>query len=172
MKKHDFTEPEQRQKKGWPLLLFLIVLLLLAGIGLFAWLVFAGQTPQASNISTNPHFSATTQSSATTGKGTPPEVANDVRQQVAQKLHLSLDQLTAKLQSGVPIDSLATQQGISADSWRAFVIATYQAAYEREVSAGKVTQVRADHDMRNIRSYPLDALNGWVTNDCLGVTTE
>jgi hypothetical protein len=160
-----FTKPEQ--KKGWSRLLLLIGLLLVVGIGLPGWLIVARQTPAPSSVSTNPHFSAT---ALTTGKGTLPEVASAVRQQVAQKLHLTVDQLTAKLQAGVPIESLATQQGMSPDAWRTFVIATYQAAYDQAVSAGKLTQAQADHDMHNIRAYPPDALNGWVTNDCLGVT--
>ena len=165
MIKDTYTEPEQ--KKGGPRLLLLISLLLVVGLGLLGWQVFARQTPAPSSVSTNPHFSAT---SAPVSKGTPPEVANAVRQQVAQKLQLSVDQLTTKLQAGVPIESLAAQQGMSADAWRTFVIATYQAAYDQAVSTGKLTQARADHDMHSIRSYPPDALNGWVTNDCLGVT--
>lgn len=167
MTKDNFTESEHQQKRGWPRLLLLTILLLVVGSGLLVWQVFARQTPQASSISNNPHFSA--QSSPPASKGTPPEVANIVRQQVAQKLLLSVDQLATKLQSGVSIEALAAQQGMSPGEWHTFVITTYQAAYEREVRAGKVTQARADHDMRNIRSYPLDALNGWVTNDCLGV---
>jgi hypothetical protein len=177
MEKYDLPERERRRRNLWPFLL-LIVVLLLAGGGLFAWLMVARQPAQPSLVSTNPHFSATAQSSTTTGqspasaKGTPPAVANDVRQRVAQRLHLSVDQLTAKLQSSIAIDSLAAQQGMSSDAWRTFVLATYQAAYEKEVRAGNVAQARADHDMRNIRSYPLDALNSWVTSDCLGVTPD
>ena len=160
-----FTEPEQ--KKGGFRLLLLIGLLLVVGIGLLGWLVFARQTSAPSSISTNPHFNATVTNAS---KGTPPEVANTVRQQVAQKLRLTVDQLTAKLQADVAIESLAAQQGMSADAWRTFVIATYQAAYDQAASAGKLTQAQADHTMHNIRAYPPDALNAAVTNDCLGVT--
>lgn len=171
METYNMPEQEQRRRKSWPLLLLIVVLLLVGG-GLFAWLVVAKQSSPPASVSTNPHFSATTQAGTSSGKGTPSTVANDVRQQVAQRLHLSVNQLTMKLQSGAAIDALATQQGMSADAWRAFVIATYQAAYEKEVQAGNVTQVRAGHDMRNIRAYPFDALNGWVTNDCLGATPQ
>ncbi|HEY0755669.1 MAG TPA: hypothetical protein VGD98_17055 [Ktedonobacteraceae bacterium] len=170
MTKDTFTESEQ--KKGSLRLLLLISLLLVVGGGLLAWQFFTRQTPQASNISTNPHFNATAQSSPSASKGTPPEVVSVVRQQVAQQLHLSVAQLVAKLQAGVAIETLAAQQGMSADAWRTFVIATYQAAYNQAVSAGQLTQANADHDMHNIRSYPSDALNGWVTNDCLSATTE
>ena len=166
MTKDDFTEPEQQQKKDWSLLLLLIGLLIVVGSGLLAWQVFARQTPQASSISNNPHFSA--QSSPPAGKGTPPEVANVVRRQVAHKLHLSVDQLMTKLQSGVSIEALAAQQGMSPGEWHTFVIATYQAAFEQAVSAGKLAQARADRYMHNIRSYPPDALDNWVTMDCLG----
>lgn len=166
MIKNTSTEPEQK-KSGTRLLLF-IGPLLVVGLGLLGWQVFVRQTPAPSNVSTNPHFRAT--STLISSKGTPPEVANVVRQQVAQKLHLSVDQLTTKLQAGVAIESLAAQQGISAEAWRTFVLTTYQTAYNQAVSSGQVTQARADHDMHNIRAYPPAALNGWVTNDCLGVT--
>lgn len=162
---------EQQPKKGWRFHLLFIALVLIVGIGLLIWQALARQTASTANISNNPHFSSSTQA-ATVSKATPPTVANDVRQQVAQKLHLSVDQLTIKLQAGVLIESLATQQGMSPEGWRTFVIATYQAAYNKEVGAGKVTQAQADHYMHNIRSYPLDALNGWVTNDCLGITDQ
>jgi hypothetical protein len=172
MEEYDMPERERQRRNVWPFLL-LIAVLLLAGGGLFVWLVIASQPPQPSSVTTTSHFSSTTQPSAAAGgKGTPPTVAGDVKQQVAQQLRLSVGQLTTKLQSGVAIDSLAAQQGMSSDAWRAFVIATYQAAYEKEVRAGYVTQARADHDMHNLRSYPLDALNTWATNDCLGITPE
>ena len=112
------------------------------------------------------------QSSPPASKGTPPEVANIVRQQVAQKLHLSVDQLTTKLQSGVSIEALAAQQGMSPGEWRTFVIATYQAAFEQVVNARKLAQVLADRYMHNIRLYPPDALDNWVTMDCLGSASE
>src|SRR6266702_3765265 len=125
MAKDDFTEPEQQQqqKKGRTRILLLIGLLLVVGSGLLDWQVFAPQTPQATSISNNPHFSV--QSSPPASKSTPPEVANVVRRQVAQKLHLSVDQLTTKLQSGVSIEALAAQQGMSPNEWRTFVIDTY-----------------------------------------------
>jgi hypothetical protein len=91
---------------------------------------------------------------------------------VAQQLHLSVDQLTAKLQSGISIESLVTQQGMSSAQWHTFVINTYQAAYNSAVSARKVVQGRADNDMHHIRAYPPDALDGWVTMDCLGTTAQ
>jgi hypothetical protein len=162
---------EQQPKKGWRFHLLFIALVLIVGIGLLTWQVLTRQTASTSSVSNNPHFSSSGQAT-TVSKATPPVVANDVRQQVAQKLHLPVDQLTTKLQSGVLIESLATQQGMSTDGWRTFVIATYQAAFNKEVSAGKVTQAQADHYMHNISSYPFDALNGWVTNDCLGITGQ
>ena len=164
------TMTDTQQKKGGPRLLLLIGLLLVVGLGLLGWQIFAHQASAPSNnINTNAHFRAT---STSVSKGTPPGVANIVRQQVAQKLQLSVDQLIARLQAGTPIETLAAQQDIPADTWRTFVITTYQAAYNQAVSAGQLTQARADHDMRNIRSYPPDALNAWVTNDCLGITAS
>jgi hypothetical protein len=102
------------QKKGSPRLLFLIGFLLIAGLGLLGWQVFAHQASTPSNsVSTNAHFNATSTSSS---KGTPPEVATIVRQRIAQRLPLSVDQFTARLQAGTPIETLATQQRMSADA--------------------------------------------------------
>lgn len=167
MNDNTFTNPEQ--KKGGPRLLLPLILLLIVGIGLLSWFVFTRQTSAPSSVNINPHFNTTVTS---VSKGTPSEVATLVRQQVAQKFHLTVDQLTTQLQSGTAIASLAEQQGMSADAWRTFVLATYQAAYNQAVSAGKLTQARADHDMQNIRTYPPDALNNWITNDCLGITAS
>lgn len=164
MENQDFTI-QKRQRKGRQLLFILVGVLFVGGIGALTWWQIAGQqTPQAASIENNSHFSTATPVS----KNTPPEVASDVRQHVAQQLHLSVDQLTVKLQSGVAIEALATQQGISSAQWRTFVVDTYQAAYNRAVSAGSLAQARADNDMRHIRTYPPDALDGWVTMDCLG----
>lgn len=166
------TMTDPRQKKSGPRLLFVIGVLLVVGLGLLGWQVFMHQPSSApsNTVSTNTHFSAT--STSVSSKGTPPEVATIVRQQIAQQLHLSVDQLTARLQAGTPIETLAVQQGMSADGWRTFVLATYQSAYNQAVSAGQLPQASADHDMRNIRAYPPDALNTWVTNDCLGITAS
>ena len=164
MENQDFNA-QKRQRKGRLLLFILVGVLFVGGIGVLIWWQIAGQqTPQASSIANNSHFSTSTPVS----KNTPPEVANDVRQHVAQQLHLSVDQLTAKLQSGMAIEALAAQQGMSSVQWRTFVIDIYQAAYNHAVSAGSLAQARADSDMRHIRAYPPDALDGWVTMDCLG----
>src|SRR5947209_7961276 len=156
---------QKQQKKGRLFLFLLVGVLFVVGIGVLTWWqIFGQQMPHASGINNNTHFSTSTPVS----KNTPPEVASDVRQHVAQQLHLSVDQLTAKLQSGVSIKSLAMQQGMSSAQWHTFVIDTYQAAYNRDVSAGKLEQARADNDMRHLRSNPPDALGGWVTMECLG----
>jgi hypothetical protein len=90
---------------------------------------------------------------------------------VAQQLQLSVSQLQAQLQAGTPIETLATRVGLSQEQWHTFVLDTYQAAYDHAVSAGAVTQQQADHDMHNIRLYPLSALDEWVTGDCLGISS-
>ena len=168
-------EEPQHTKRRLPLILLMAVLVLavVGGGGVLAWQLLAqpGLTSNGSP-SGGPAAQAT---QATTGsqqgKGTPPPVAAEVRQQMAQQFQLSVSQLQAQLRAGTPIETLATRVGLSQDQWHTFALDTYQTAYDHAVSAGEVTQQRADHDMQNIRHYPLSALDEWVTGDCLGTSS-
>ena len=107
-------------------------------------------------------------SSNQSGKGTSPEVADYVRQHLAQGLHLSTAQFIAMLQTGEAIGSLAAQQGLSGGEWHTLEVTTYQAAYDRLVSEGKMTRQDAGFRMSAIRSYPQTVLDYLAMTDCLG----
>jgi hypothetical protein len=168
-------EELQHTKRRLPLI-FLSAILILAvgGGGVLAWQLLSSPSFMANGSPAGPpatQASQTTVPGSQQGKGTPPTIAAEVRQQVAQQFQLSVSQLQAQLQSGTPIETLAMQAGMSQERWRTFVIDAYQSAYDHAVSVGAVTQQRADHDMHNIRLYPLSALDGWVTGDCLGTSS-
>jgi hypothetical protein len=165
-------EEPQHARSRLPLILLMVTLILAVGGGGFlAWQLLAPPGLTAIGSPSGGPASQATQATATgsqQGKGTPPAVAAEVRQQVAQQLQLSVSQLQAQLQAGTPIETLATRVGMSQEQWHTFALDTYQTAYDHAVSAGEVTQQQADHDMHNIRQYPLSALDEWVTGDCLG----
>ncbi len=173
MSKQEEPQPTRRRL---PLILLMVILVLavVGGGGFLAWQLLAPSSLTANGSPSGGSPAQATQATSTglePGKGTPPAVAAEVRQQVAQKLHLSVSQLQAQLQSGTPIETLAAHVGMSQDQWQTFVLDTYQTAYDHAVSAGAVTQQQADHDMQNIRRYPLSALDEWVTGDCLGTSS-
>lgn len=168
-------EEPQHLKRRLPLILLsaILVLAIVGGGGVLAWQLLATSSFTANGSPSGSAAQATqaTASGSQQGKGTPPAVAAEVRQQVAQQLQLSVSQLQAQLQAGTPIETLATRVGMSQEQWHTFVLDTYQTAYDHAVSAGAVTQQQADHDMHNIRLYPLSALDEWVTGDCLGISS-
>ena len=168
-------EESQHTKRRLPLILLIAILILaVGGGGVLAWQVFSSPGFTANGSPAGPPAAQASQTTATgsqQGKGTPPTVAAEVRQQVAQQFQLSVSQLQAQLQAGTPIETLAMHAGMSQEQWHTFVLDSYQAAYGHAVSAGEVTQQRADHDMHKITLYPLSALDAWVTGDCLGTSS-
>src|SRR5215467_179170 len=137
MVQSNFTKHDRSPGRGrrFPSLLFLLGgLILVGGAFLLGWQGLARQAPQRhTQVNASPQANQS-------GKGTPPEVADYVRQHLAQGLHLDTDQLIAKLQTGEAIGSLAAQQGLSGDQWHTLEVTTYQAAYDRLVSEGKMAR--------------------------------
>jgi hypothetical protein len=164
----NFTDDKRlrRQGRGSSYIFLLLGGLILLGGGLLlGWQVLGRQSsPQNST-----HIQANTSSAANQSvKGTPPEVAEYVRQHIAQGLHLSTEHFITKLRIGVAIGSLATQQGLTADQLRTLEVNTYQVAYDRLISDGKITRQDANIRMSAIRSYPQTELDYLVATDCLG----
>ena len=158
----ELDTPRRRGRRFPSLLVLLGGLIPVGGALLLGWQVLARQAPQR-HTQVN-----TSRSSNQSGKGTPPEVADYVRQHLAQGLHLSTAQFMAKLQAGEAIGSLAAQQGLSGDQWHILEVTTYQAAYDRLVSEGKMTRQDAGYRMSAIRSYTQTVLDYLATTDCLG----
>ena len=78
-----------------------------------------------------------------------PAVAN----QVAQGLHMTVDQLKTQLQSGKSLTDIATAQGVSASQLHTLVINAVQNAVNKAVSDGNLTQQQATNIMQMLQSH-------------------
>ncbi len=78
-----------------------------------------------------------------------PAVAN----QVAQGLHMTVDQLKTQLQSGKSLTDIATAQGVSASQLHTLVINAVQNAVNKAVSDGNLIQQQATNIMQMLQSH-------------------
>jgi hypothetical protein len=95
------------------------------------------------------------------------EVSVVVRQQVAQGLHLTPEDLSAKLTTGKTILEVAAQQQVSADQLYTIEVNAYIAAHAQLASEGKITRQQADQYDANTRQADANNLNAQVQADCL-----
>lgn len=97
----------------------------------------------------------------------PAEVSAVVRQQIAQGLHLTPDELSTKLASGETILEVAAQQQVSADQLFTIEVNAYIAAHQQLVNEGKISQQDADRYNAEYPDADPDSLNAQVQADCL-----
>ena len=106
------------------------------------------------------------------GNGGPQSKDNDrpqyfwdtLKSQVAQGLHLSVDQVKTKLQSGQHIQDVANAQGISQDQLHSIEINAIQSADDEMVRRGFTTQPSVGYDMQRWTQEEPMQLNGDVGN--------
>ncbi len=79
-----------------------------------------------------------------------PTVAN----QVAQGLHMSVDQLKTQLQSGKSLSDIASAQGVSSSQLQTIVTNAIQNAVNKAVSDGNLTQQQATNIMQMLQKNP------------------
>jgi len=87
-----------------------------------------------------------------------PKVAN----QVAQGLHMNVDQLKTQLQAGKSLSAIATAQGVSSSQLQTLVTSAIQNAVNKAVSDGNLTEQQATNFMQMLQSHAgfLDRLLG------------
>ncbi|GHO87991.1 hypothetical protein [Dictyobacter formicarum] len=78
----------------------------------------------------------------------------DAYQQLAQGLHLTTDQLTAQLKSGKKLTDIAKAQNVSSSNLQTLVNNIVSSTLKKAVSAGDLTQKRADTIMNSIKKHP------------------
>jgi polyhydroxyalkanoate synthesis regulator phasin len=79
-----------------------------------------------------------------------PAVAN----QVAQGLHMTVDQLKAQLQSGKSLSDITTAQGVSSSQLQTLATNAIQSAVTKAVSDGNLTQQQATNIMQMLQKNP------------------
>jgi polyhydroxyalkanoate synthesis regulator phasin len=77
-----------------------------------------------------------------------------VATQVAQGLHMTVDQLKAQLQSGKSLSAIATAQGVSSSQLQTLVTNTIQSTVTKAVSDGNLTQQQATNIMQMLQKNP------------------
>ena len=86
-----------------------------------------------------------------------------LKQRVAERLNMSVDQLTTQVSSGKQIADVAAAQGVSAAQLHTIILDAYQAAFDQAVKDGTYTQAQADQYMSGYRGRTASALNDTVT---------
>ena len=117
----------------------LVVVLILVGVGVFVLLpkVTSANSPQAT-----PSATATTKKTTITTivKGYIPTI----RDQMAQGLHLTSDQLMTDLRSGQTLDQIATTQKVSSTQLQTLISTSVTTGLQPAVDAGTLTQKQVD----------------------------
>lgn len=180
------SRPVSRSKRGPAILLLLGGVLIIAVGAIVAWQVLFPPSAPTSLRTTKTGTPAAQKGS--TSQATPPGW-NDpalywqtIREQVAQGLHLSVAQVTTKLQAagatstappssgkngaapdpGTPMTAVAVQQGISTDQLRTIELNALQRACDVMVAQGKLAQTAADQRMQTFRGFDQGTLNWYV----------
>jgi len=118
-----------------------ITLVLLAiGIGVYALLPAITSANASQAVTPTPGVTATT---TPKGNGTAKilkQYAPDIKNQIAQGLHLTPDQLTAQLQAGKTLSAIATAQNVSTTQLQTLISSALQNALSPAVTSGTLTQ--------------------------------
>ena len=117
----------------------LVVVLILVGVGVFVLLpkVTSANSPQATP-------SATVTTKKTTITTIVKEYIPSIRDQMAQGLHLTPEQLTTDLRSGQTLDQIATTQKVSSTQLTTLISKSVTTGLQPAVDAGTLTQKQVD----------------------------
>ena len=156
----------------------LAVLLLIAGLAYAGLHVLAARDRGSASAPSSPRSSSSGQPGPVIAQpgqptGAPPGKSQGggysaafiatLKQRVAARLHLSVDQITAQVSSGKQIADVAAAQGVSAGQLHTIILDAYQDAFGQAVTDGTYTQAQADQYMSGYRGRTASALNGTIT---------
>ena len=137
----------------------IILVLLAIGICVYTLLptITSASASQAATPTPTPIISAT---STPTHKGSATakilkQYAPAIKNQIAQGLHLTPDQLTAQLQSGKTLSNIATAQHISSPQLQTIMGNAIQNALKPAVDNGTLTQKQVDKLAKKYQSNPV-----------------
>jgi hypothetical protein len=142
----------------------LAVLLILVGISLFVFIptLTAAQTTQTTPtaVPTQPAITPTRTVNPITKALK--QYAPDIKNQIAQGLKLTPEQLTAQLQSGKTLSDVAAAQNVSTTQLQTILSNSLQASLKPAVDSGDITQKQLDNLTKRYEKNPnlLDKLLG------------
>ena len=134
----------------------LVVVLILVGVGVF---VLLPKVTSASSPSATPSATVTT-----TKKTTPASIVKGyiptIRDQMAQGLHLTPEQLMTDLRSGQTLDQIATTQKVSSTQLTTLISTSVTTGLQPAVDAGTLTQKQVDALVKRLEKNhtPLEKL--------------
>jgi hypothetical protein len=132
-----------------------IVLILLAiGIGVYALLPTITSAMASQTATPTPSVTATP---APKGNGIAKilkQYAPTIKNQIAQGLHLTPEQLTTQVQSGKTLSNIATAQNVSSTQLQTLVGNALQTALQPAVSNGTLTQQQVNRLMKRYQGNP------------------
>jgi hypothetical protein len=161
------SKPQRRSRWRLPMLLLLFGCVILIGGGsVLIWQLVSHQSTPGSGIS----GPGNSQSASTAGAkqeqplkdcshGFPSSYNDTLRQQFAQGVHLTVDQVTTAIRSGKPIEDLAAEQGVSPDQLFSMELHAYQVADDSMVTYGCMNQYSANLDVQRYRDGGATQLN-------------
>ena len=122
----------------------IVVVLIAVGVGVFVLLpkITSANSPQATPT---PVATTKTKTKQTTEAGIVKEYGPDIRNQIAQGLHLTPEQLTTELRSGQTLDQIATTQGVSSTQLTTLISSSVTSGLQPAVTAGTLTQKQVDN---------------------------
>ncbi|GLV56122.1 hypothetical protein KDH_29650 [Dictyobacter sp. S3.2.2.5] len=101
----------------------------------------SNQAPAATPVASTTPTAITTRTA--NGNAYAPYLAqyrSTIRSQIAQGLHLPVDQLVARLKGGTTLSSIASSQGISNSQLQTMVKTAFQQGFQPAVNSGNLTQ--------------------------------
>ncbi len=133
----------------------IVLVIVLIGVGVFAT-VSTVASATVNKIST-PTVVATT-APAHKGNGIGKvlkQYAPDIKNQIAQGLHLTPDQLTAQLQAGKTLSDIATAQKVSSTQLQTLVGNVVRSELQPAVDDGTLTQKQLDRLVKKYSTNPM-----------------
>lgn len=188
------SKPQRRSRRSM-VLLFLLPggVIIIAVLAFIAWQAFL---QHSASTSTNPAGTSASASKKDNNSSAVPPGWNDpvlywgtVRTQVAQGLHLSVAQVTTKLQAATPpntpaplssskgsdapapgaaMTTVAAQQGITTDQLRTIELNALQKGCAAMLAQGELTQAQVDQRTQVFAGWDQGTLNWYVIHGFTG----
>ncbi len=184
------SRPQRRSRRGLAFLLFLLSgVVIVGGIAFIVWQALSpGSNTSGTGALTTPKGNNNSGSSVPPGWNDPATYWDPIRTTVAQGLHLSVAQVTTRLQAASPqststptssnkgsppdpggaMTALAAQQGLSIEQLRTLELNALQKGCNAMVAQGKLSQADASQRMQTFNGWDQGTLNWYIMHAFTG----